>query len=192
MVILEAMALGVPVVATAVGGVPEVITNNDSGLLVPPGTPEQLAESMRHLLTHSSTTLMHLREARVLFEVQMVRTAATKRNDDDIARLRDALARQSEAKSDHGEFLKRDGKFHQEIARISGNPIFEGLSESFFEWLRHFQLNLVSSPGLEDLVLEEHAQILDAIIAGDADEAQKRISDHLYRANARYRQLNKD
>ncbi len=41
--ILEALALNRPVVATAVGGVPTVVVDNVTGLLVPPGDPEALA-----------------------------------------------------------------------------------------------------------------------------------------------------
>jgi glycosyltransferase involved in cell wall biosynthesis len=42
-VVLEAFAAGVPVVATAVGGTPEVVEEGVSGHLVPPGNPGQLA-----------------------------------------------------------------------------------------------------------------------------------------------------
>ncbi len=42
-VVLEAFAAGVPVVATAVGGTPEVVTEGVSGYLVPPGQPPLLA-----------------------------------------------------------------------------------------------------------------------------------------------------
>jgi glycosyltransferase involved in cell wall biosynthesis len=49
--LLEALAYGLPVVATRVGAVPEVIDDRLHGLLVPPGDPAQLARAMRELAT---------------------------------------------------------------------------------------------------------------------------------------------
>lgn len=51
MVILEAMAAGRPVVATAGGGVPEIVINGVTGLLVPPGDEVAMAVAILHLLT---------------------------------------------------------------------------------------------------------------------------------------------
>jgi glycosyltransferase involved in cell wall biosynthesis len=48
--ILEAMARRVPVVASAVGGIPEVVTSGVDGLLVPPADPPALAEAVLRLL----------------------------------------------------------------------------------------------------------------------------------------------
>jgi glycosyltransferase involved in cell wall biosynthesis len=47
----EAMAAGVPVVASAVGGIPEVITDGVSGFLVAPGDKSTLERQLRKLLT---------------------------------------------------------------------------------------------------------------------------------------------
>ncbi len=49
-VALEASAAGIPVVATAVGGTPEVVADGVTGLLVPSGKPTALAEKVRSLL----------------------------------------------------------------------------------------------------------------------------------------------
>ena len=46
---LESMASAVPVVATQVGGVPELISSGVDGLLVPPADPTALAEAIRRL-----------------------------------------------------------------------------------------------------------------------------------------------
>ena len=50
-VLLEAASSGVPVVATDVGGTSEIITHNETGLLVPPRDPEALAHAVIDLLT---------------------------------------------------------------------------------------------------------------------------------------------
>jgi len=49
---LQAMACGVPVVASAVGAHPDMVIEGTTGMLVPPGRPELLATRIRHLLSH--------------------------------------------------------------------------------------------------------------------------------------------
>ena len=49
---LEAMACGTPVVATAVGGIREVVVHDETGVLVPPSDPPALAAAIRAILAH--------------------------------------------------------------------------------------------------------------------------------------------
>jgi glycosyltransferase involved in cell wall biosynthesis len=49
--VVEALAVGTPVVATSVGGVPEVVRDGENGLLVPAGDPDALAAAIRRLAT---------------------------------------------------------------------------------------------------------------------------------------------
>jgi glycosyltransferase involved in cell wall biosynthesis len=52
--ILESMACGTPVVASNVGGIPEIITDEVDGLLVEPGHPDILAKTIARLLSDKS------------------------------------------------------------------------------------------------------------------------------------------
>jgi len=56
-VIMEAMAMGRPIVSTDVGGISELVVNSDTGWLAPPGDPERLAEAMRLALGSSDDEL---------------------------------------------------------------------------------------------------------------------------------------
>jgi glycosyltransferase involved in cell wall biosynthesis len=53
---LESFSVGKPVVATSVGGLPEVVINEETGLLVPPGSARLLADAMRKLWRDPSLT----------------------------------------------------------------------------------------------------------------------------------------
>jgi glycosyltransferase involved in cell wall biosynthesis len=47
--LMEALALGLPIVATRVGGVPEAVTEGEDAVLVPPSDPDALANAMAEL-----------------------------------------------------------------------------------------------------------------------------------------------
>jgi glycosyltransferase involved in cell wall biosynthesis len=49
--LLEGMAVGVPVIGSTIGGIPEVVQDGENGLLVQPQEPQQLADAMFKLLS---------------------------------------------------------------------------------------------------------------------------------------------
>jgi len=56
MVVLEAMAAGLPVVSTQVEGIPQVVRDGRDGLLVEPGNPVRLAEALARIARGATDT----------------------------------------------------------------------------------------------------------------------------------------
>ena len=66
--ILEAMAAGLPIVATSVGGTPELIEHESNGLLVESGDYFNLAEAMKRYLESADLRNLHGRESQRIIE----------------------------------------------------------------------------------------------------------------------------
>jgi DNA-binding FadR family transcriptional regulator len=149
---------------------------------------EQLALTMRHVLTHDDNILRQLKEARIVVETGTARIAAEMRSEADLEALRDILARQLLARTEPAEFMRRDGEFHAAIAGISGNVVLSAVVRAVFDWMARFHSHAVRTSGLERLTLEEHEAIFAAIAARDPERAARAMRDHLTRANALYQQ----
>jgi glycosyltransferase involved in cell wall biosynthesis len=80
--VVEALAVGTPVLATAVGGVAEVVRDGKNGLLVRPGDPVAFAEALRRYLedeqlrerlrSQAADSVAHLRPERVYAELEQI------------------------------------------------------------------------------------------------------------------------
>jgi len=71
-VLMEATSVGLPIVATAVGGVPQVLTDGVDGLVVPPDSPEDLADGVARLVVDPELRRrlgVGARERSVMFDV---------------------------------------------------------------------------------------------------------------------------
>lgn len=87
MALLEAEATGVPVVACAVRGVPDVVVDGRTGLLAPPGDPAALAARLRELLTDPARRRALGRGAAQFVEAERGLGAASRRLHDALAPL---------------------------------------------------------------------------------------------------------
>jgi glycosyltransferase involved in cell wall biosynthesis len=75
--VLEAMSAGLPVVASRVGGVPELVVDDETGLLVPPGDPEALTAAIVRMLSDPAGAARMgaagTARARALFSIESLR-----------------------------------------------------------------------------------------------------------------------
>lgn len=78
-VVLEALAMDVPVLATRVGGTPEIVTDGETGRLVEPRAPEALAAAIRDFLVNPSAWRDMARRGRETVETHFDFQARTRR-----------------------------------------------------------------------------------------------------------------
>jgi GntR family transcriptional regulator, sialic acid-inducible nan operon repressor len=194
--LMDEYGVGRPAVREALqalerSGIVEIIHGERARVVVP--TAErlvaQIAGGAMHLLRSQPGSLDHLKEARLFLECGTARMAAERATEEQVARLRLAVAQQRAAADNHELFIERDMSFHREIAGISGNPIFPAIVEALFRWAGEYYQSLVRAPGAEVLTLSEHARIVDAIEARNPQAAADAMHAHLSRANELYQQL---
>ena len=172
-------------------GIVEIVHGERARVVVPTADRlvAQIAGGAMHLLRSQPGSLEHMKEARVFLECGTASMAAERATEEQVARLRLAVARQRAAMPDFALFIERDMAFHREIASLSGNPIFPAVVEGLFRWAAAYYQSLVRAPGAEEVTLAEHERIVDAIAAHDVTAASEAMRAHLTRANALYQQL---
>jgi glycosyltransferase involved in cell wall biosynthesis len=67
-VLLEAMAMSKPVIGTRLSGIPEVVREGETGLLVPPGDSTSLATAMEKLISDKESSTRFGQNGRALIE----------------------------------------------------------------------------------------------------------------------------
>ena len=92
--LLEAMMARVPIVATHVGGIPEIVTNGETALLVPPSDPVALAAALAQLLANPALA----------------------------QRLADAAQRQALDHHQPSAYRRQLAKIHLQVLRQKGSP----------------------------------------------------------------------
>jgi GntR family transcriptional regulator, sialic acid-inducible nan operon repressor len=197
--LMEEYGVGRPAVREALqslerSGIVEIAHGERARVVVPTADRlvAQLAGGAMHLLRTQPQTLEHLKQARVFLEMGTARIAAECATEEQVAALRLSIARHRASMVNLDEFIERDMGFHREIAAVGGNPIFPAIVEAMFRWASEYYRTLVRAPGAEELTLEEHTRIVDAIAAHQPDAAAEAMRAHLTRANALYQHLMRD
>jgi DNA-binding FadR family transcriptional regulator len=191
--LMEAYGVGRPAVREAMqamerSGIVEILHGERARVVVPTADLliEQIAGGAQHLLRMQPDMLGHMKDARLFLETGLCRRAAERATPADIARLRLRLDEHCAALVEIELFVQSDMMFHREIAIIAGNPIFPAIVEALFSWASEYYQTIVRAPGAEQITLDEHLRIFEAIAANDPDAATQAMHDHLTRANVLY------
>ncbi len=174
--------------ALARAGIVEISQGERARVVVPTAQDliQQIAGGARHLLQRQPETLEHLKSARLFLEEGTARMAADAATPADVARLRRCIVDHRASFPQVDELLLHDMMFHREIAAISGNPIYPAVVDAVFQWASDYYRPLVRVPGAEQLTLEEHTALVDAIEAHDPDGAVAAMRAHLTRSSELY------
>lgn len=128
----------------------------------------------------SPERLIELLAARLHLEPPIARLAAEVREPKGIVRVEAAIT-QAEALVDHpeDEVWLVHLEFHRAMGAVTGNPVIEQVIDSVLTVHAGEQKEILHIHGDAEQDLEEHRQIAEAVLAGDADLAEERTSSHL-------------
>lgn len=121
----------------------------------------------------------HLFETRTFIEAALVRLAATDGTKDDIAQLRDTLARNGQSIDDSQAFYETDMAFHAVFYTVPKNPIFPPVHRAFCAWLEGHWREMPRMPERNARNYRSHAAIFEAITLRDPDAAETALRSHL-------------
>jgi GntR family transcriptional repressor for pyruvate dehydrogenase complex len=159
-------------------GVIEPIGN---GTFVVSALRSPLNRSLSLLLSLEEANLRELYELRWMLEGEAAALAAERRSDADLATMRTAIEEMAEGLSDRETYASADVRFHVAVAAATGNRVALHAMHAIRDLLERALEQVYGIPGSAARSLEQHRQILDAIEAGQAEEARSRMRTHLTR-----------
>lgn len=133
----------------------------------------------RRTLRRHGVTFQQLSEAVRATDGELVRLAVVHATRDDIAALRQNLARQEEAYDDLREWSRLDIEFHMRIAETSQNPLLILVRGASSQLLLPLLYLYMDSRERAELSTVYHRRIVDEIEVGDSDTAVSLMKRHI-------------
>ncbi|MGC5615101.1 FadR/GntR family transcriptional regulator [Georgenia sp. Z1491] len=151
------------------------------GMTVIAPNVDSIVQRFRMLLQHGHASFEKLMELRRMTEVDMATLAAANRTDDDVAHMRDAIARAAENLDDYAACMDADMAFHMAVARATQNPFVLAFVQPINLVLRDVYRKPIGYLATQADTVAEHTAIADAIAARDVEAARRATSAHLGR-----------
>lgn len=191
--LVERFGVGRPAIREALStlehlGILKVVNGKKSRLVAPTyeGLLGQVGISVGYLLSTDKSALKQLADARSIYETGIAWQAAKLATSEEIAGLEQILEEMKSSRGDHLAFSTADMAFHIAMAEMTKNHITVSIIRSLLDWLTTRYRELVRAPGMEEVTLAEHEEVLNAIRRRDSNAAADAILRHVARADERY------
>lgn len=124
---------------------------------------------------------IEITEARSALESLITARAARKATEDDKVRLKEIIAdmRDAVAGDDAAQYSDLNLQLHHKLRTMSGHDVANEMVENLRNRAVQNQYRLALMPGRQEVSLEQHAAIVDAVVAGDEDAAAAAMTVHL-------------
>jgi DNA-binding FadR family transcriptional regulator len=129
----------------------------------------------------NSYDIESVHNARLLVERAVVAEAATRIDDETLARLERSLAIQQHTMRDPVHFLICDREFHLAIYRSAGNPLLADFVVDLYTFMLDHRRVAVSRPGAIEQSYNDHVAIFEALRARDSDAVVAAFGRHIDR-----------
>ena len=131
-------------------------------------------------LSTKDFSVLDLLEVRKMFEPKAAKLAAARANESHLGRIEEQCIRVRDA-ADWKTAAEHDLLLHTAIIEAAGNPVLCELNAALTRLLhRSREISAARAPD-RTRMLESHSKIVDAILKGDGDEAERAMLDHLHR-----------
>lgn len=160
-----------------------------SGTYVTSLEPELLSEQLSFVFALDDSTFLQLFEARKILETGIIGLAVSRITDDDIADLKQNLAKAEEVVANPEAFLQIDVELHKKIFEIAQNPILTRMYDSISQLNWASRSRTGESAAVRKQAIKDHYKIVAALEARDAEAAQQAMLQHLSNVEARLKAL---
>ena len=160
-----------------------VITKQGKGSFVSPSINEGIKSSLFPIVNLTEKELMGILELRETFEFKFIELVTLRANEEDFARIQEALDMMIACQNDYRKYTQADYQFHLSIAKATGNEIFYNIILAFKDTFYNFleELNRVLGVNTSP---HGHSQLLEALKSRDAQRAKKMVKKGLEESRA--------
>lgn len=124
---------------------------------------------------------IQITEARAALESLIAAQAARNATAEDREELKSIIDRMRTAVANEKsvDYSKLNGQLHRRLREVSSHAVAAQLVANLRDRAAHQQYRLAGMPGRPEQSLEQHAAIVEAVVAGDPDAAAKAMGAHL-------------